>query len=55
MIQYVLTCLGVSCVSILGVVICQKKYNEPQAPTIYYTDDPLDKPLLNKYLIKTTD
>ena len=32
-----------------------KKYNEPQAPTIFYDDDPLDKPLLNKYLIKDSD
>jgi len=54
MMEYIFMCLGSSCVSFLGI-ICYKKYNEPLSPTIYYDDDPLDKPLLNKYLVKDTN
>jgi len=53
--EYIFICFGfILCVPFLGKLIYHK-YNQPQAPTIFYDDDPPDKPLLNKYLVKNSD
>jgi hypothetical protein len=53
--EYIFICFGsIICVPFLGKLM-YKKYNEPRAPTVFYDNDPLDKPLLNKYLVKNSE
>jgi len=53
--EYIFICFGsIICLPFLGNLM-YKKYNEPQTPTVFYDDDTLNKPLLNKYLVKNSD